>query len=852
MNFRTIITAAVALLALLATGGALRAQSVEPTLDPALSVHGVLQFSVNSYTLHDNVGAATITVTRAGGAAGMVEVDYTTQNGTALSGADYVAAKGTLVFGPGVRMRTFLIRTVKAPAPHGGETLFVQLSKPAGGATLGSPGKAVVAIVQDSLALAPRAANPGQAITLTGRFDPAAATYVVFTDLEGDEVSVRTESVTATKVVATTPVFLGPGFSPDGNTVAVEVVQAGTVFGPVENFKIGALPDTGQPAGTFLLAFLAAAEKVTTGDEAAWLAIQKQSNGAVDTSALQNCLKTNNTLLAKYYTEVRQLMNGQVASIPLGKVGARDVEMDKTGLALLDQILVSLVFEGNLPTSSAALAREGLSTAVTTAAEEPVDILPPFKDKLDAIDGTLYTNTTAIFALADKISNIGNVVVGMARAGAILLANCPAAEVVEAVEPVGQAILLATTVMPAIASYAVYSMASPFVELELGHPPDEKIYEPAQEAFWKGAVDTVKEEALGGLIKTTFPLVGADAGLVQIGLGAVTTGLAALGLIEPDKPASLTQKAYNNSTAIFDNRPMAMLSIDDVDITAPAKGYVDASFYVMLSVKSSEDVKVNYITVAGTAPDGDYIPKAGTLTIAGGEPGNFIRIPVLPGVGPVPEPNDTFSVVLSDPVNAKLGQHVGVCTIHHTPPPPVTYTVTTSSSPDAGGSTSGGGKLDKGTTATVVATAASGYSFANWTKEGVVVSSAASYQFTVTADVDLVAHFTLNPVTPSITITSVVSTITDVTSLWTDYSVTVQGTTVGTPGEDGYQAGYGNFGFINNELLTSPENWSFTFQYTQFGNDDGTSSSTYVIFADEYDPSNDLISSASRDITFTN
>src|SRR5206468_10280144 len=73
--------------------------------------------------------------------------------------------------------------------------------------------------------------------------------------------------------------------------------------------------------------------------------------------------------------------------------------------------------------------------------------------------------------------------------------------------------------------------------------------------------------------------------------------------------------------------------------------------------------------------------------------------------------------------------------------PATSYTITTRSSPAAGGTTSGGGTKTSGSTATVVATAYAGYSFVNWTENGVAVSTSASYSFTVVANRNLVANF---------------------------------------------------------------------------------------------------------------
>jgi hypothetical protein len=81
----------------------------------------------------------------------------------------------------------------------------------------------------------------------------------------------------------------------------------------------------------------------------------------------------------------------------------------------------------------------------------------------------------------------------------------------------------------------------------------------------------------------------------------------------------------------------------------------------------------------------------------------------------------------------------------------VSYTVATSSSPAAGGTTSGGGNKSCGSTATLTAIPNSGYSFANWTENGVVVSTSSSYSFTVTGNRTLVANFTSAPVNYTIT-----------------------------------------------------------------------------------------------------
>ena len=72
---------------------------------------------------------------------------------------------------------------------------------------------------------------------------------------------------------------------------------------------------------------------------------------------------------------------------------------------------------------------------------------------------------------------------------------------------------------------------------------------------------------------------------------------------------------------------------------------------------------------------------------------------------------------------------------------PNTSTVTLTASPAAGGTVSGGGIYVDGVSVTVTATANDLYTFVNWTENGSVVSTDASYTFTATADLTLTANF---------------------------------------------------------------------------------------------------------------
>jgi len=73
-----------------------------------------------------------------------------------------------------------------------------------------------------------------------------------------------------------------------------------------------------------------------------------------------------------------------------------------------------------------------------------------------------------------------------------------------------------------------------------------------------------------------------------------------------------------------------------------------------------------------------------------------------------------------------------------------TYTISLSASPVGGGSVSGAGTFAGGSSRTVTANASSGYTFKNWTENGSVVSTSASYTFTLNGNRNLVANFAQN------------------------------------------------------------------------------------------------------------
>jgi hypothetical protein len=109
----------------------------------------VLSFSSLSFAAEETGVQAGLTVRRTGNTSGTVSVQYSTANLTATAGADYAATAGVLTFGPGEISKTFTVPIFDDPNSEGDEAFMATLSSPTGGAVVGGPSSAQVAIVDD-------------------------------------------------------------------------------------------------------------------------------------------------------------------------------------------------------------------------------------------------------------------------------------------------------------------------------------------------------------------------------------------------------------------------------------------------------------------------------------------------------------------------------------------------------------------------------------------------------------------------------------------------------------------------------------------------------------------------------
>jgi hypothetical protein len=113
------------------------------------------------------------------------------------------------------------------------------------------------------------------------------------------------------------------------------------------------------------------------------------------------------------------------------------------------------------------------------------------------------------------------------------------------------------------------------------------------------------------------------------------------------------------------------ISIDDVSLNEGNSGTTPFTFTVSLSRPSAFATTVDFATADGaaTVADNDYQPATGTLTLQPGETSKAVAVNVNGDT--TFEPNETFLVNLSNPINATIADNEGLGTILNDDPQPV-------------------------------------------------------------------------------------------------------------------------------------------------------------------------------------
>ncbi|MET0754006.1 MAG: Calx-beta domain-containing protein [Pyrinomonadaceae bacterium] len=218
------------------------------------TVPTVIQLGAQTFTTNENANLQ-VTVTRTGGLTGTSMINYTTQDGTATAGTDYIATSGTLIFAAGESTKTIEIPVINDNVYEGNETLSIMLSNPVGGEIeLQEPSTAALTIVDNEslpvissanvIVNEPRIAGTSTALFTVQLSNATTQTVsVIYTSLNG----------TATAGNDYVPVFGELTFAPleTTKTFEVQVLADQNYNEPNENFWVRFSGAQNAAIGTF-------------------------------------------------------------------------------------------------------------------------------------------------------------------------------------------------------------------------------------------------------------------------------------------------------------------------------------------------------------------------------------------------------------------------------------------------------------------------------------------------------------------------------------------------------------------------------------------------------------------------
>lgn len=117
-------------------------------------VAGSMAFSSATYAVSEKGTNLVVTVKRTGGTASAVSIGFSTADGTAVAGTDYVATNGSVTFAAKETTKTITIPIINNASPDGNRQFTIGLSHAAGGGTIGTINRATITILDDEPSLA--------------------------------------------------------------------------------------------------------------------------------------------------------------------------------------------------------------------------------------------------------------------------------------------------------------------------------------------------------------------------------------------------------------------------------------------------------------------------------------------------------------------------------------------------------------------------------------------------------------------------------------------------------------------------------------------------------------------------
>ncbi|MBV9495282.1 MAG: right-handed parallel beta-helix repeat-containing protein, partial [Acidobacteria bacterium] len=663
--------------------------------------------SIGNVTLAEgNSGTTTFSfpVTLSAPSGQTVTVNYATANGTAVAGSDYGATSGTLTFAPGVTSQVVNVPVTGDTTNEADETFTVTLTAPTNatiatatgtGTIVNDDGAPVLSIADASQAegnsgMSPMVftvmlstpseqtvtvnyatsdgtANAGSdytATTGTVTFAPGVTVQTISVPIIGDTTNEPNETFTVTLSGATNAA-IGDGSATgtitnddSGPTVSIAGVSqaegnsGSTSFNfPVTLSQASALPVTVQ--------YSTANGSATAGSD------YVATSGTIvfnpgETSKVVTVAVTGDTTSEPNETFLVTLSSPTNASLGTAVATGTIVDDDAAPVLTIDNVSQA---EGNSGTTPFTFtvnlsAPSGQTVTVSYATANGTAVAG---SDYGATSGTLtfapgVTSQTVTVPVTGDVTNEANetftVTLSSATNAAIATATGTGTIVNDDAVPT-------LSIAPASQAEGNSGLTNMPFTVTLSAPSEQTVtvnYATANGTAIAGSDYT----ATSGVL-TFSP--GTTSQTINVPISGDT-------IAEPDETFTVNLSGASNATistisatgTIVNDDADPVVSIGDVSQAEGSSGTTAFTFNVTLSAPSEKTVTVSYTTNNGTATAGsDYVATSGTVTFAPGVTSQNVTVAVTGDT--TSEPNETFTVTLSTPMNATLGTSVGTGTI---------------------------------------------------------------------------------------------------------------------------------------------------------------------------------------------
>jgi hypothetical protein len=387
--------------------------------------------------------------------------------------------------------------------------------------------------------------SPGSSLAITGSgFSTTAATTVTFTDAAGNVFPIPADNVSAGEVDVTVPPYINPAtFTGGSATVRVAVVQqtanTTTTFSAVGTFTIGAMPVTGVAPGAITVAFLQQEQAFLASAYNQWNAIQGYS-AKINAASLLTQIAAAQTQLASEIALVQQLQSGAVSQLPVGQYLGNSVYLDSSGLALMDQVILSYMFNGNAFSLAKLAPSQGLKLSPQA-----------FATNWLAMMQTNYTNLVQdplnvanIIAVGEDMRSAAGAAVALGTVTAALVSGVGEVGVAGAVIAAGAELGMATFTGTTLGTYGAGLTVSAMSAAIMGGGTQQGDLDLLSDFMADSAYDLAAQEGVSAIIGYSpslsgFPNLGSVAEQVA---GAIEPMVTANGYFDRTVPGSLANQ----------------------------------------------------------------------------------------------------------------------------------------------------------------------------------------------------------------------------------------------------------------------------------------------------------------------